>query len=321
MLTLGRFTSRPYIIHARSSRTLLDFQQKESGMEDDIRTHLQSKSAPALCEEAISAPLSPDLVATDEDGISAAVDGSASPTSTPGRLSRNPSFSNSSSFQEDWETFPQLDRLTFFELLDTFSFSQKLEKWNHTLHMQRDRVRRQRQKLKSVSGLAKHRVVDEWRKRVPTADEQLEKYRHSMRHSVDRLTKQWNAIATVTIREKISFIAGVMNIFISGYIMGACPEYFYWWYTAQLAYFMPIRLYSYHKRGYHYFLADLCYFVNLLAMLSIWVFPQSKRLLIGTYCLSYGNNAVAIAMWRNSLVFHSMDKVVRLVFPSNKQKI
>lgn len=264
-----------------------------------------------IIDPNMSAPLSPELVATDEDGIAAPVEGSSSPSSTPGQLSRNHSFSNSSSYQEDWEYFPSSDKLSFFELLDTFSISQRLERWNQTLNAQRERVRRQRQKLRSVSGLAKHRVVDEWRKRVPTADEQLDKYRNRMRDSVDRLTKQWNTIATVTIREKVSFIAGVMNIFISGYIMGAFPQYMYWWYTAQLVYFMPIRLYTYHKRGMHYFLADLCYFVNMLAMLSIWVFPRSKRLLIGTYCLSYGNNAVAIAMWRNSLVFHSMDKVVR----------
>jgi hypothetical protein len=29
--------------------------------------------------------------------------------------------------------------------------------------------------------------------------------------------------------------------------------------------------------------------------------------------LIMGNNAIAIIMWRNSLVFHSMDKVVRCV--------
>lgn len=74
-------------------------------------------------------------------------------------------------------------------------------------------------------------------------------------------------------------------------------------------YFMPVRWYNYHKIGFHYFLADLCYFVNFLMILSIWFFPQSKRLFISTYCLAFGNNAVAIAMWRNSLVFHSLDKV------------
>ena len=56
-------------------------------------------------------------------------------------------------------------------------------------------------------------------------------------------------------------------------------------------------------------MADLCYFVNLLLILTIWFFPHSKRLFISTYCLAFGNNAVAIAMWRNSLVFHSLDKV------------
>jgi len=84
------------------------------------------------------------------------------------------------------------------------------------------------------------------------------------------------------------------------------------WYSIQLLYFMPIRYLTYHKRGYQYFMADLCYFVNLLLLLSIWVFPNSRRLMISTYCLAYGNNAWAIAMWRNSLVFHSLDKVTSL---------
>lgn len=78
---------------------------------------------------------------------------------------------------------------------------------------------------------------------------------------------------------------------------------------------MPIRWYTYHKIGFHYFLADLCYFVNLLLTLSIWFFPHSKRLFISTFCLAFGNNAVAIAMWRNSLVFHSLDKVTSFVSP------
>ena len=34
--------------------------------------------------------------------------------------------------------------------------------------------------------------------------------------------------------------------------------------------------------------------------------------MISAYCLSYGNNAWAIAMWRNSMVFHSLDKVTSL---------
>lgn len=231
--------------------------------------------------------------------------------STP-RLSRNTSFSGSSSYQEDWEAFPPLDRLSVLDLLDNFALPQQLEKFQKGLSAQADKVRKSREVLKTKGLVARERVVEEWRRHVPSADEQLDRYRKRMRNSVEKLGKQWNDAKTVTLREKVAFIFGVMNIFISGYLLGGFPQYFQYWYTAQILYFMPIRFYTYHKRGYHYFLADLCYFVNFLLVLSLWVFPDSKRLFMATYCLAFGNNAVAIIMWRNSLVFHSFDKVTSL---------
>ncbi|KAI1631337.1 hypothetical protein F4809DRAFT_176823 [Biscogniauxia mediterranea] len=227
-------------------------------------------------------------------------------------LSRNPSFSSSSSYHEDWDSFPPLDRLTILDLLDNFALPQQLEKIQKGISAQTERVRRSRAALKSRGQEARERMVEEWRRRVPSADEQLERYRKRMKQSVEKLGTQWNDAKVITMREKISFICGVMNIFISGYLIGAYPEWFHLWYTIQLVYFMPIRYYTYHRRGYHYFLADLCYFVNFLLVLSIWVFPSSKRLFVSSYCLAFGNNAVAIIMWRNSLVFHDFDKVTSL---------
>lgn len=232
---------------------------------------------------------------------------------SPGLLTRNNSFTKSDySGGEDWDPFPPVDQITLLDILDNPILTRQLEKWQHTLAAQTERVRQQRENLKKKSTKARDRVVEEWRRRVPlSSEEQLEKYRKRMRASVDRLGARWNDTRVVTLREKVSFIAGVLNTFISGYLIGAHPEYFYLWYTVQLLYFMPIRYYTYHRKGYHYFLADLCYFVNLLLLISIWVLPRSKRLFISTYCLAYGNNAVAIAMWRNSMVFHSLDKVTR----------
>ncbi|KAK5697434.1 hypothetical protein LTR97_007572 [Elasticomyces elasticus] len=234
--------------------------------------------------------------------------------STPG-LSRTTSMtdftSNFDSFGQN--DFPPVDRLTMFDILENLALPQRLEKMQNVVHNQAEKVRRQRAKLTSRALSSKNVVVDEWRKRVTVKpEEQLDKYRKRMRESVDRLGKRWTDAKTVTLKEKISFVSAVVNIFISAYMIGAFPEYFHYWYTVQLLYFMPIRWYSYHKIGFHYFLADLCYFVNLLLVLSIWFFPQSKRLFISTYCLAFGNNAVAIAMWRNSLVFHSLDKVTSL---------
>ncbi|KAK3378329.1 hypothetical protein B0H63DRAFT_452126 [Podospora didyma] len=228
------------------------------------------------------------------------------------RRSRNPSFSGSSSYHEDWDAFPPLDRLTLLDLLDGFAIPQRIEKLQKGISAQTQKVRKSREALKNRSQIARERMVDEWRKRVPTAEEQLDRYRARMRASVDKLGRQWGDTKAITLREKISFICGVMNIFVSGYLIGGRPEAFHLWYTAQALYFMPIRFVTYRRSGYHYFLADLCYFVNFLLMLSIWVFPDSKRLFTAVYCLAFGNNAVAIIMWRNSLVFHSFDKVTSL---------
>ncbi|RKF60437.1 putative membrane protein [Erysiphe neolycopersici] len=234
----------------------------------------------------------------------------SSPESDTSKPSRNASFSEGDS--EDWEAFFKMDRLTVFDLLDNFAFTEHLEKFQKNLSLQTEKVRRQKDALKSTGSIAKEFVVEEWRKRVPSADEQLERYLKLMRENVDKLGRHWNDTKAITFREKISFICGVLNVLISGYLIGASPQVFHIWYTLQLFYFMPIRYYTYQKRGYHYFLADLCYFVNVMCMMAIWVFPNSKRLFISSYCLAFGNNAIAIAMWRNSLVFHSFDKVTSL---------
>ncbi|KAK5995834.1 Glycerophosphocholine acyltransferase 1 [Cladobotryum mycophilum] len=273
----------------------------------DAGAHTEDESAPTL-EPDLSSPLSsspPDVGGLDTPTLSAT-------TPKSPRLSRNPSFSGSSSYHDDWDALPPLDRLTVLDLLDNFALPQQLEKLQKGISAQTDKVRRSREAFKSKTQLAKDRMVEEWRRRVPSADEQLDRYKKRMRQRVDKLGKQWNDTKAISLREKISFICGVMNIFISGYLIGGFPEYFHIWYTAQLIYFMPIRIFTYHARGYHYFLADLCYFVNVLLTLSIWVFPNSKRLFTAAYCLAYGNNAVAIIMWRNSLVFHSLDKVTSL---------
>jgi len=149
-------------------------------------------------------------------------DGSKTPTftaSTPGspKLSRNPSFSGSSSYQEDWEAFPPLERLTVFDLLDNFALPQQLEKLQRNISAQTEKVRRQRDALKSRSSATRQRVVEEWRKRVPAADEQLDRYRKKMRDSVDRLGRRWNDTKAVTVSEFFFFrIIRISSVFWCG---------------------------------------------------------------------------------------------------------
>ena len=83
-------------------------------------------------------------------------------------------------------------------------------------------------------------------------------------------------------------------------------------YTVQAAYYLPLRVYMYKKRTWHYFLFDLCYYTNVLDLIFIWAAPSSPALFVACYCISMGSLASAIITWRNSLVFHDWDKVTSL---------
>ena len=158
--------------------------------------------------------------------------------STPG-LSRSSSGDGPSGFESfGQDSFPPVDRLTMFDILENFALPQRLERMQNAIYDNAEKLRRQRARIASGALRGKNNLVGEWRKRVPAGppEEQLDKYRRRMRDSVDRLNKRWNDAKTVTMGEKISFVTAVLNIFISGYLIGGWPQYFHYWYTAQLAY-------------------------------------------------------------------------------------
>jgi len=59
-------------------------------------------------------------------------------------------------------------------------------------------------------------------------------------------------------------------------------------------------------------LYDFCYFANLLVLLFLHVFPHSRALFLVAFSFSLGPLAWAIPTWRNSLVFHSLDKMTSI---------
>src|SRR5437667_6384105 len=101
------------------------------------------------------AALTPDPTATPSLS-SSMPENAVSDTPTLGPLkspkhSRNPSFSGSSSYQEDWDAFPPLDRLTVLDILDNFALPQQLEKLQKGISAQTEKVRRSREAIKSRS--------------------------------------------------------------------------------------------------------------------------------------------------------------------------
>lgn len=116
----------------------------------------------------------------------------------------------------------------------------------------------------------------------------------------------------IQARDKISFSIGVANACFSPLIAGRWPHILPLVYTIQALFLITLRFFIYKRKSWHYFVYDLCYFVNVLTLLYLWVFPSSKVLFTVCYTLSHGPLGFAIVLWRNSLVFHSLDKVTSL---------
>ncbi|SAL96569.1 hypothetical protein [Absidia glauca] len=132
-----------------------------------------------------------------------------------------------------------------------------------------------------------------------------------------KLLKQYETInarmhkdeKTIHFIDKVSFVVGVGNACITPALAVRAPQWIPLFYTIQSIYLLTLRFVVYKYRRWHYFIFDLCYFVNVMTLLSVWLFPGSTWLFYATYSLTGGPVAWAIVTWRNSLVFHSLDKV------------
>ena len=59
----------------------------------------------------------------------------------------------------------------------------------------------------------------------------------------------------------------------------------------------------------HYFLIDFCYLMNALLIFHVHFYPGSSALFLVCFAHCTGPMAFAVVAWRNSCVFHSLDKI------------
>lgn len=126
-------------------------------------------------------------------------------------------------------------------------------------------------------------------------------------HKIDRRMNR--DAKTVQLRDKVSFVVGVGNACVAPALALRYPNAIPAYYSVQLVILLILRYVIYRSKRWHYFIFDICYFVNCMTMLFLWGYSNSTILFIATYCMTNGPVAWAIITWRNSLVFHSLDKV------------
>lgn len=54
----------------------------------------------------------------------------------------------------------------------------------------------------------------------------------------------------------VAFLFGVLSLTFSSILYGAAPEWLPFAYTAQSAFYIPTRIYTYKRKAWHYFLFE-----------------------------------------------------------------
>merc|ERR1719347_1185669 len=140
------------------------------------------------------------------------------------------------------------------------------------------------------------RVTRRWRKAV-TGDPDK------------RIRDHMREIPQVKMIDKLSFTFGVLCICGSEWLALRHAEWFPLYYLTIMTTLLVWRLVTYTKDKYQLFMLDFCYFVNLSVVLQTFFFKSDINWFKANYILCMGPLMFAIIVWKNSLVFHSLDKL------------
>eukprot|EP00049_Salpingoeca_infusionum_P006920 m.112824 g.112824 ORF g.112824 m.112824 type:complete len:449 (+) comp13491_c0_seq3:89-1435(+) len=161
-----------------------------------------------------------------------------------------------------------------------------------------------KQKFKSTADkLKKHgtelkTTVTKYRRKVITGDPEKR---------VRDFVKETPVVKTI---DKVSFTFGVLALNVIQGIVLKAPSHFGWFYCIIMIPLLAARYYLYKADKFQFFLMDFCYFLNAATALCVFL-PGvwDGNLLHVCFVMANGPLAWAIVAWRNSLVFHSLDKV------------
>ncbi|CAI5986059.1 unnamed protein product [Closterium sp. NIES-64] len=112
---------------------------------------------------------------------------------------------------------------------------------------------------------------------------------------------------------KVTYCLGVLCFGIFCFLLGSRPYDVPRLYAAFFLMATPLRWIYYRSKKWHYFLLDFCYYANAILVAFLVFFPMSQHLFLVCFAFSEGPLAWALIVWRCSLVFSSVDKIVSVL--------
>lgn len=114
---------------------------------------------------------------------------------------------------------------------------------------------------------------------------------------------------TIKTVDKVAFFSGVFGLLITEAVAVKYPEKFWVFYCVAMPILLLTRMVYYVQLKWQYFMIDFCYFSHAATMYFHLYDYGNVKLYRTIFTFSNGPILIAIPIWRNSLVFHSWDKV------------
>uniref|UniRef100_A0A6B2L5R4 Glycerophosphocholine acyltransferase 1 n=1 Tax=Arcella intermedia TaxID=1963864 RepID=A0A6B2L5R4_9EUKA len=136
--------------------------------------------------------------------------------------------------------------------------------------------------------------------------------------SQEKLNAKLMAVPILRTKDKVSFVLGIILLMLSEFVVISLPQWMWLYYVMMLIPLMVNRFVSYHRSNAHYFMLDFCYYMQVWALIVIFVYPNDISLFKVFFGLCNGPLLMAVIIWENKMVFHDLDKITSLfihVFP------
>ncbi|PPD70879.1 hypothetical protein GOBAR_DD32239 [Gossypium barbadense] len=112
---------------------------------------------------------------------------------------------------------------------------------------------------------------------------------------------------------KVTHLLGVLGFGGFCFLLGARPQDIPYVYCVFYVTFVPLRWIYYRFKKWHYYLLDFCYYANTIFLVDLLLYPKNEKLFMICFSFAEGPLAWALIVWRCSLVFSSVDKIISVL--------
>ena len=124
----------------------------------------------------------------------------------------------------------------------------------------------------------------------------------------------------IRTRDKMTFVVSLLSLVALGMLLGHSPQAYYKVNAILILTTVTVRTIRYRLKRWHWYLLDFCYLVNALLICWCFVTPFRETLIKWNlpvfrvlYAFAHGPLAIAILLFRNSFVLHSLDRTTSVL--------